>query len=445
MVAYLNAFQGDFQFSDYNVIVSNPAVHSWSGWLDTLKALGIRPLLKFSYTLNWVSGLGLFGYHLFNIAVHWANALLVYLLSRKLIASWGAASFEGRPKAPAMLAALLFAVHPVQTEAVTYICGRSSSLMTMFYLCSVLAYVRGVETGKDPWRLIVSPLCFIAAVATKEVALTLPVALVLWEATTRKRTWREIFSAQALHLLVLAVLVIAILSNTRYLQLLMFSSGLRNAHDNLLTEINGIVYLASRFIFVHRLNIDPDLPVVVRMGYGTLVELGCLSAFVALALWRLKQRPWLTFGILWFFLVLLPSNSIVARLDVVNERHLYLASFGVFLMVAMEISRLRQRLTRGSRIIVPATAVLVATLAVFTAVRNNDYRSEVALWESTVQNSPEKARGYNNLGCAYELANTPEKARIAYMRALSLDPGQEYARGNLDRLLARNAEAPTHR
>jgi tetratricopeptide (TPR) repeat protein len=150
-----------------------------------------------------------------------------------------------------------------------------------------------------------------------------------------------------------------------------------------------------------------------------------------------KQRPWFLFGIFWFFLVLMPSNSIIARLDVVNERHLYLADFGIFLALGCEAGCLGT-LNTGIRTAVAGTAAaLLCVLLFFTVNRNNDYRTEVSLWESTVRNSPIKARGYNNLGCAYELAGMPEKAVRAYEIALRLDPFHENARANLVRLNAK--------
>jgi hypothetical protein len=174
LLAYFNALTGAFQFDDYNVIVQNPAVHSVAAWLDSMP--GIRPLLKFSYALNWTLHSGPFGFHLFNVVVHAINAVLVYQLLRALIeqrteAHWG--PFAG---------ALLFALHPVQTEAVTYISGRSVCLMALFYLCSVLTWLRAERRAHPAaWRALSAGL-FGAALLVKETAVTLPFALLLLDA-----------------------------------------------------------------------------------------------------------------------------------------------------------------------------------------------------------------------------------------------------------------------
>lgn len=138
-VVYLNSFRGVFQFDDYNVIVDNGGVHAWGAFLAGLPR-GIRPLLKLTYTLNWTSGLGLFGFHLVNVGLHAANAVMLFFLASRI----GGPSIS---RFAALLPALLFAVHPVQTEAVTYISGRSVSLMAFFYLGSLLAYLGGGSGG----------------------------------------------------------------------------------------------------------------------------------------------------------------------------------------------------------------------------------------------------------------------------------------------------------
>jgi protein O-mannosyl-transferase len=418
-----------------STLFSNPAVHSWEGWFNTIRHAGVRPLLKLSYTLNWVSGLGLFGYHLFNTVVHAVNALLVYFLSRKFMDSCPGLHEKQGVFGPAFFAALLFAIHPVQTESITYISGRSSSLMAMFYLCSLLTYIYGVEARKWQWHRLVSPLCFIAAVATKEVAVTLPAALLLWEITAGRRNWKAVIRDQAVHWVVLLFLMVAILTHQRYLELLMFSSQIRNAHDNLLTQVNGITYLLSRLILVNRLNIDPDLPAISRLDATVLMELALFACLTVLAIWKRRQRPWLMFGILWFFLTLIPSNSIIARLDIVNERHLYLANFGVFLILSIEGARLMEYFATYRRAWMGVVCALALVLAISTVIRNGDYRNEITLWENTVRNSPQKARGFNNLGCAYELGDLPGKAALAYEQALRLDPRHEYATANSGRLL----------
>ena len=326
VAVYLNSFKGVFQFDDYNVIVDHGGVHSWSAFLAGLPR-GIRPLLKLTYTLNWTSGLGLFGFHLVNVGLHAANAVMLFRL----------ASTIGGPSVSrfaALLPALLFAVHPVQTEAVTYISGRSVSLMAFFYLGSLLAYLRGRERGSRFLLYLASPILFLLAAASKEVAVTLPFALILCEAVRRERDgWKEALRAQAVHWALLLFLAVLFLSHTGYGRLLEACFDIRGAAANLFTQIHGVGYLLSRLVMPHALNIDPDLPVFSGGSPVLIPEALLLAALLAAGVLGLKKRSMAGFGILWFFLHLVPTNSFIPRLDVANERQLYLASWGLFLAV----------------------------------------------------------------------------------------------------------------
>lgn len=428
-VSYANAFRGVFQFDDHNVIVGNPSVHSLAAFLRDLPA-GIRPVLKLTYLVNWTAGGGLFGFHLVNISLHAANTLLVFLLARRMtggkeapgVPAWGTVPF---------LAALLFAVHPVQTEAVTYLSGRSMSLMAFFYLAGLLSYVRGSTDGRG-WTYVVSPVLFVLAVLSKETAVTLPVALLLWEGAFGggKRSLREIVRRQAVHWALLLSMAAAAALHPLYRELILYGFGARSAPENLLAQGNGIVYLLSRLIRVDRLNIDPDLPVPDSWTFDLAGRAAFLAGLMILGVSNLRRRPVAGFGLLWFFLQLMPTNSVVPRLDVANERHLYLASWGIFLVAGAGAEWAQATLSGAGRRVRAGWFVAAALLLAFTVLRNEVYRSEAALWEETALRSPGKARVHNNLGYSYYRAGQPERAVRAYREALRIDPDFAPAKGN---------------
>ena len=421
-VAFLPSLLGVFQFDDYNVIVHEPAVHSWQAFLE--RASGVRPLLKASYTLSWTAGLGELGFHAFNIAVHVLNTVLVFLLGATLCGRWfshdpltrgsRAAFASGGFHAAPFLAALLFALHPVQVEAVTYISGRSASLMATFYLGAVLVYLRGGH-----WS--VSGLLFVLAAATKETALTLPAALALCDVATKGRVdWRR----QAPHWLLFVAGAAFVLLTPRYFDLLTFGFSRRGAAENLLTQVGGVSYLVARLLGLQGPNIDPALPSAHAWNWLLAVQASLLGALLLCGVLLLRARPWLGFGLLWFFLHLAPTNSVIPRLDVANDRQLYLAGWGIFLAICVPLARLAMpgRFAFG--------AALVLCLAA-SLTRQLDYASEVALWEADASRAPWNARAYNNLGYAYQQAGRLAEARRAYETALSLDPHHLKARLNL--------------
>lgn len=428
-LAYLNAFRGDFQFDDYNVIVLNDAVHSVGGWLDSMP--GIRPLLKLSYALSWSAGWGAPGFHLVNIACHAASALLVL----QLAARW--ADEPGRrPAAGAipLLAALLFALHPAQTEAVTYVSGRSVSLMAVCYLGSLLAYLRGREQGSRLLAHGLSPALFAAALLVKETAWTLPLALWLWLSLRPGAGWRREFGRLRYHWGALGLVALAFLALPGYRRLLAVSLASRSLAAQLLTQIGGQFYLLTEPLLLLRTNIDPDLPVRTALDVELLVNGAILLALVAAGATQVVRRPWLGLGILWCFLHLLPTNGLLPRLDVANDRQLYLALIGPAVIAATVVRRIPRA---GFRTAAAVCLVLVLTGA--TIRRNHAYRSEAALWEATAARSPDKARVWNNLGFAYQVAGETDAARRAYLRALTIQPDHPRARTNLEALPRRDA------
>jgi tetratricopeptide (TPR) repeat protein len=405
VLAYIPSLWAVFQFDDYNVIVNYPTVHSWEALFERAGA-GVRPLLKASYTLNWTLG---GGFHVFNIVTHALNASLLYAIGKILFRHGGAA----------FAAALLFALHPAQTEAVTYITGRSSSFMAMFYLAAMLAYLRGAH-----WS--VSSLLFVLALAVRETAVTLPAALLLCELCRAGRPgWREVVRRQWPHWSLLLAGGIFILLNQRYFDLIAYGFGERGLAENLLTQVGGISYLVLRLVSLHGYNIDPALPTLSMWDTTLAWQAGLLAALLAVGLANLRARPWIAFGVLWFFLQLTPTNSIVPRLDVANDRQLYLASWGLFLALALQSQNFGLGFGKAM------TAAVALAFAAACAWRQLDYRSEIALWESSVRLAPWNARGHNNLGYAYQLAGRLDEARREYETALQFDPALRKARLNL--------------
>ncbi len=426
-LAYWNSFAGVFQFDDFNVIVGNPAVHSFQAWLlDSLS--GIRPVLKMTYMLNWVGGVGAFGFHLVNTMIHALNAILIYHLSRIFLKNREADT----PNETAFLCALLFALHPAQTEAVTYICGRSASLMTTFYLGSLLAYVHGIRS-KNFWLLYAaSPFLFALAVLTKESAITLPFALVLWEwFGAPQPSWKNAFKNSAVHWGLLFSGLIALWVHPGYAKLFQSTFRLQGVGQSLLTQINGIYYLISRVFLLKGQNIDPDLANTSSWDISLIGKAPLLGAILWTAFFCFRRKIVLGFGIAWFLLQLVPTNSLIQRNDIANDRHFYLASWGVFLALSIGFSSLAGRFQQGRKLRLGGVVLLSLALFLFTGDRNEAYRSEVSLWEDTASKSLSKARVYNNLGYAYYLSGRYQDAQKAYLMALHLNPDNSLFHNNL--------------
>lgn len=413
LAAYAGAFGGSFQFDDFNVIVRQPAVHSLAAWWDSMP--GIRPLLKLSYALSWsAGGGGTAAFHALNVALHAANVLLVAAVLEEL---WRRIGIPDAAFA-AFAGALLFALHPAHTEAVTYLSGRSSSMMAFFYLASVLAWLRGAPR----W---VSPALFLAALATKEVAATLPFALLLCDALDPRQKFD--LRRQGPHWLVLGAGLALMAALPRYREMLEASLALRSFAEQFELQVAAIARHAGVLILAVPPNIDPQVaPLPAGAGIAVLAAIG-----VGFAL--LRVQPWHALALLWFFLHLAPTNSLLARLDAVNDRQLYLASIGPLALAGLAIARAPR--WRWVLLLVPALVLGANTIA-----RNQDYRSEAALWNDTVRKSPASARAWNNLGYAHQLEGRRDEACAAYERSLRIDP--QYLQARINRLELRCSPDP---
>jgi len=422
-LSYINSLWGSFQFDDFNVIVNNQRVHTWQAWLQDIQQ-GIRPLLKFTYTQNWTMGLSETGFHLTNVLIHSCNTLLVLQLSRRFVANFPA--LQAQSSLPFM-AALLFAVHPVHTEAVTYICGRSSALMTLFYLSGLLFYIAGRVQGKQWYLHVLTPLCMLFALSVKEIAVTFPFALLLWELYNGGSVKAVIRSQWSSWVLLLASAIFFLL-HPGYLSMVETSGHLNSLSGNISTQLLAFVYLSRQWLLPLWLNIDPDLPVLHGFA-GLWPHALVLMAVLVMMLLTIRRRPWISFALAWAVLQLIPLYLFLPRLDVANDRQLYLVSWPLALALVAELSLWLKPL--AFRLV---TGIVVIMLMSLTVSRNQDYRNEITLWEATVKRSPEKARVQNNLGFAYMLAGRKEEARVAFNASLQFDPKYYRARYNLIRL-----------
>lgn len=425
LVAYLNGLGGAFQFDDHNVIVNTERVHSLAAWWRATSHGGLRPLLNLTYTLNWLAGDGNpFGFHAFNLLVHLVATACVFALARAFARLHAQA---GDADAIAAFTALLFAVHPLHSEAITYISGRSTLLMTTFYLGAVVYYVRAAE-GQLRHRLASLGL-FVLAVLTKESALLLPFALLAWD-WSAGTPWRVALRRQWPFWALCLAALLALLQHPGYWRLLQASLDARDPVAGLPVQLYGSTALIGKLFWPAGLNIDPDWPTLASLR-EVLPQALLFIGVAALAVWLRRRRPWLALAVLWLLVHLVLPNIFFPRTDIANERQMYWADWAVFLCVAIE---LHQRLKPAA-----AWAVVLACVALLGTVsyqRNADYGSEVALWQDTARHSPGKARVFNNLGYVLESAGRTDEARLAYQRALELQPDHIKAGNNLERLNA---------
>jgi hypothetical protein len=398
--AYANALSASFQFDDWNVIVDEPRVHGLAAWWHSMP--GIRPLLKLSYALNYAISAGPVGYRAVNVVIHASNACLIFALLAKRATRFAA-----------LTTAMIFALHPVQTEAVTYVMGRSSSLSTLFALACLCA------AG------FMAPAFFATALLVKETAVVAVVAK--WRQQRSEGTASR-WGAPAFLAVLAACTLLALLSAT-YRHLLSVSLHTRGIGTNLLSQANGVSYLMGQLVRIDRLNADPYLPVIASWTWPVALDAACIVGLIALGFALLARHPQVGFGILWFFAWLLPTNSVLPRLDVANDRQLYLAMAGPAWILAYGLGKAAARW--GAAAPAAAVAALCLGLGVATHVRNRVYADEPTFWADVVHKAPNNPRAHNNLGYALALRHRDDEAAEEFRRSLDLDPSYFKAAINL--------------
>ena len=421
-VPFAAALGARFVFDDEGEVVGSvsPLATFW----ERLPHLG-RPLLKLTYALGaWLHGPSPAGFRLFNVALHAASAVLVFLLAERWLSARRPGE-SGAARTAAFAGAALWALHPLAAETVTYVSGRSMGLSTLLVLAS-LALVAADDVPSTRCALGAGLLAFLAPLA-KETALVLPLLLVWWEATLgprdvplrdRARRFAPVFAGAAAASLVLALL-------PRHRELLGFSLAVRPPLEALRGNVQAVPAMLGLWAFPWRLSIDPAKPLEWAWTEApTLLALAFLGSLATVALVARRRAPFLAFAIGWMLLALAPSNSFVWRLDPVGVRPLYLASFGPALLAAAILAlALSARAPAFGRAALAGALAFACALGAGLAVRNARYRSPVALWEDAVQKAPRNARAKNNLGFAYLAAGRLDDAERLLETAREADPG----------------------
>jgi protein O-mannosyl-transferase len=436
--AFTGTFSGGFHYDDMSTILENPHLNGWQilvGHLDHM----VRPVLYATFLIDrFLYGTNAAGYHLLNLLLHLGSGLLMYLICNRAVTE--------EAKYVPFGAALLFLIHPMATETVTYISGRASGLMAFLYLFAFFLYIKASEQPDAVMLrrlyLSASVLSLILSLGSKETAVTFPLALLFWDVLIRRLKGPALRTVILFrHLPFWIVLLFAAawaLMHPRYAALAQFSSTLRPIWVNLLSELHATAYAVLLFFTPWDQNFDHDLREFHSLTQWPLpLDLLLLSATAGAAVISWRRYPLIAFGLGWFFIQLLPI-SLIPRNDLLSERNLYLPSIGLFLVIvalgSYGIRRVATVLQRPQLVWFISTglaAMLVLVLCTFTSQRNRLYQDRLSLWSDAVLKSPDKARPHNNLGYAYALQGDWDRAIQEFRTAVRLDPDYLLARHNL--------------
>lgn len=451
-IIYGHTLNSPFVFDDFHNIRENTHIRVTDLNCRCLLAAGFnspssrRPVANISFAVNYFLGrYDVKGYHIVNIGIHIINGFLVYLLAGIVlkppngiaristcrstptpIAQSSASLAEFMP----LLAALIFVVHPIQTQSITYIVQRMSSMATMFYLFAFVLYLNGRLCRKKQGRWILwtgSSIAWILALGTKEIAATLPLIVFLYEWYFFQDLSFKWLKGNIVYPLGLVLFLMLI--TQFWFEGMSFSGILSGYQDRdftmgqrILTQFRVVVFYISLVLLPLPSRLNLLHPGVVSTSFvdpiTTLPSLCIVVLILGMAIASAKRYRIISFCILWFFANLVIESSIIG-LEMVFEHRLYLPMVGFVLLFSHIVSS--RGFYRALWIMIGVVPIVIS-LGAATIVRNSIWTDRITLWQDVLAKNPQSARGHTVIASVLRDQGEQNAADNHYSKAVVLDP-----------------------
>jgi len=451
IVVYLNSLPNGFVFDDYAVIIENkylklPGINFASFLNHSYFNIAggeasYRPLATLSYYLIYaIAGLNPFFYHLLSVILHIVNVVLVYLLFNLIL----------KHRFTALIAGLLFACHPALTEAVDCISYNEDLLAAVFFLLAFLYYLKSSTNGliSNIISYGLSLFFFLLGLLSKEMAITLPAIILLYDVSLKNGVDKKSFSLQLIlknikvrGLFYGGYLAVSLLYlSIRFFVLYHPQESIKPFYGNLFERI--IFLPAHIFSFIKLAFFPVNLTADYVFSYphhffaaSNLIGFLFVAGLAVGSVFIFKYSRGIFFGIWWFFITLFPVYNIIPIYNPFAERFLYIPLIGYCLLVAMAFNTLmNKRLSETVPVKVLSSVAIIALLsfyAMITIARNLDWKDSLTLWSKTVITSPDSSIAHGSLGRAYQDLGRLEEAIREYKKAIEIFPNNYKAYYNL--------------
>ncbi|GJL78877.1 MAG: hypothetical protein NPINA01_18660 [Nitrospinaceae bacterium] len=475
LLVYGNTLFHSFHFDDIPSILEKPWIRGLDKIPEFIFSVWNRPLVILSLNINYaISGFDVWSYHAFNILFHLAATLLVYQLAglavRLFAHTHPFSSWKGNNMP--FLSALLFGLHPLSTQSVTYISSRSSILVTVFYLASLIFFFKGllkikegVLTGSRQkiyttalW--VASGICFFLGVVSKQIIVTLPAMLFVFHFYfVSSESFFKWFARQAKWMVLMGLPLISAIAYKQF-----FAGGVASASQ---APFSASTYLLTqtfvvpleyfrKLLFPFNLNIDIDFPMISDwsnwanwMGVAVLLVYAGVCILVSGKRDASLTRRFAGFGMAWVLIAFLPTSSFVPLLDVAVEHRTYLPMVGFSLLLSGLLVHVAHQIKmpaggsflfsdKGRLVVWSGAVVVLVCFAAGVVKRNAVWKDEVSLWTDAKKKSPNLVRPYNNLGEAYDRQGKYDLAIAEFETAIQLNPGYFFALNNLGNVYGKN-------
>lgn len=415
VLVYLNSLTGAFVFDDHKLLRQLEPLDGWTEilpWLFTTR----RVMLYLTLVMNYaIDGDNVVGYHLLNMTVHITAALALFGIVRQTLIR----QVPGYSAAlTAFTIALIWLVHPLNTQAVTYIVQRSESMMGMFYLLVMYCAIRLIDRPNHPGWLAAAFVCCLLGMLSKEVMITAPVMVMVYDWVFLRRPAQRILAERGrLYLMLMATWVVYPVLG---MELFVEGKAAGFGYETLawwqyaLTQPLVILKYLRLAVWPHPLIFDYshyaqhtrfEVESVPEAVWNITWPILLVLLLFVLSAWRVWRRHPLGFIGAWFFITLSITSSVLKIADLMVEHRMYLPSAAVVTLVVMVGRWLCSKSVgpAGVRLIAPlSVACVVVSFSFLTVRRNTEYQSKVALWHTVTKHQPRNPRGWHNLGAAYD-------------------------------------------
>jgi len=444
--AYHNSLDGEFIYDDIPQIVNNPRIHSLPSLQQVLS--GRRPVSDLTLALNdYFHQQGVWGYHVVNVVIHILSGLTLFgLVRRTLIIRDSSRHHHNEPTFLALLIALLWLVHPLQTQSVNYTIQRSECLMGLFYLLTLYCVLRGTQSRHSANWYAISVIACALGMGSKAVMVTAPLVILLFDRTFLASSFRELFRKRSLLYgglfstwLVLFICGVAqgVLDPSRTSATVGFGFQDISPYQYALTQTEVILQYIKLSYWPASLCFDYNLKPATDLKQVILPALTILFLLIA-TVWMLIKNKGLGFVAACFFLILAPTSSFIPIKDMMFEHRMYLplASIIIFTMiagrtvcikVADRFSLRRHDLLSASGIFTCAIIIMLTTL---TLQRNKVYRDGITIWRDVAKKRPNNPRPFIAIGASLLQQGRFEEAYTTSLKAIRIDKNNAEAHSN---------------
>ncbi|MDD5217808.1 MAG: tetratricopeptide repeat protein [Candidatus Omnitrophica bacterium] len=442
VAAYANSLYGTFIFDDYAHIVHNPSIQTlWPPWQALAHS---RPLINLTLAINYaISEFNTWSYHVFNILIHILSGITLFgVLRQTFLRSILCARWRDQATGLALASALLWTVHPLQTESVTYIIQRSESVTGLLFLLTLYSWIRGAYSCRYSriWHITAIAIACAGAFG-KETIITIPLIILLYDRIFLVRSFEELMKKRGWYYAGLAAVIVlmtpSVIDSFQKDSTTSTQAGFAYPITPLryaATQTQAIAYYLRLAFWPAPLNIDYYSWPLATSFADVDIYAAVIVALIVLTASALFFNPALAFWGLWFFITLAPTSSFIPIADLIAERRMYLPLAAVTTLTVLGVRGLADwpawRTWRNHRDSVLRGLFLIITVIFIsmTSDRNRVYATPLTLWQDCVSKDPFNARALYYLGLNLWQQGRHDEASFFFRSSAQLNPNDAFTR-----------------